>query len=81
LNSWLEGLGREPMETISKARKALKSVFINIYDLIDKNYAAEKKTLNALRKYTAKNKLYYPLQSAKSSAVKVFLQPLIVASR
>jgi hypothetical protein len=81
LNTWLRGLGRPPMDTIAKARKALKRIYINIYDLVGENYAAEKKTLNELRKYTAKNQLYYPLQAAKTTTVKVFLQRLMPSKR
>ena len=77
LNHWLVGLGHEAMETVTKARRMLKTVYINIYDLVDENYAAELPTRNALRKYTAKKQLYYPLQAAKSSTVKVFLQHLM----
>lgn len=78
LNKWLVGLGREPMDTAKKARRVLQTIFINIYDLVDENYGAEKGSLNKLRNYTAEKQLYYPLQAAKSSTVKVFLQRLRV---
>ena len=77
LNTWLQGLGRQPTTSITKARNALKKVYINIYDLIDGNYDAAKPTLKELQDYTKAKKLYYPLDAAKKSTVKVFLQPLL----
>lgn len=77
LNTWLQGLGRQPTTSITKARKTLKETYINIYDLIDGHYDAEKPTRKKLQDYTAAKKLYYPLDAAKIAPVKLFLQRLL----
>jgi hypothetical protein len=74
MNKWLRGLRREEQRSLSSARKA---VFINIFDLIDENYGQEQLSRKKLAAYTRVTGKYFPLQSAKSQDVKVFLQRLL----
>lgn len=76
LNRWLVGLGCKTTGTLSVARSMLKRFFINIYDLVDGHYERKHENLDELKKYTAKKKLYYPLEDAKTSLVRVFLKRL-----
>ena len=60
-NAWLKVFGLAPAASRTQARKAVKHIHINIYDLkagqLDKTF----RTRRELRKYTRKHKLYYPL--------------------
>lgn len=76
LNGWLQGLGMPEQKSMRKAQQALKTVFINIYDLLANRFHARMNSLQELRKYSRKNKLFYPLKQAKDQGLRAFLKHL-----
>jgi hypothetical protein len=77
MNKLLEKMNQAPETTESKARAALRSTHINIFDLIAENFLRHS-TISKLAKYTRKTGKWYPLQQAKQSSLglKEFLRPL-----
>ncbi len=75
LNVWLVGLGLPKATSIKEARAALRTVHINIYDLLQGAYDKKHETVADLRKYTVKYSLIYPLQQAKDEGLRDFLRP------
>lgn len=74
LNETLIKFGEEPQTSITQARKILKTISINIYDLESEQYE-KKTTRELLRKELQKNKhRRFPLYSAKENRnLKLFL--------
>lgn len=75
-NVWLAGFGIEEQPSLTAARKELKRIHINIYDLKAELYSRRHPSIRALAAYTRKHGLVFPLKTAKGSVVKVFLRPL-----
>ena len=74
LNHYLRVFQLPERKSKNGAIKLLKSkVFINIYDLVAGRYERRHPSRTALRKYTNRKKLYFPLKSAKSNEVRTFL--------
>ena len=77
LNDALMRFNLEPQETITQAKKLLKTVFINIYDLEAEQYEAKtdyKSLRNNLRKHPERR---FPLYAAKENkTLKCFLKKI-----
>lgn len=73
-NDWLINLKCDPQPSLSKARKVLRTVHINIYDLKDRKFRNRKRSVAQLSAYTRALNLYYPLRVAKKALEKVFLR-------
>lgn len=73
LNGFLVKLGLPEEPSKTKARKALKRVMINIYDLVDNNFRVFR-TLEELREYTLERRLIFPRSLAKSAGMRDFLR-------
>jgi len=73
LNGFLARLGRAEEPSKTKARKALRSVMINIYDLVDGQDVVFA-TLAELRDYTIAGRLFFPRGLAKSAGMRDFLR-------
>lgn len=72
LNNWLIKLGELSEQSVSNAHKSLKSIHVNIFDLLNENYI--RRSLSELKSYTRKNKLYFPLNRAKEENLRSFLK-------
>lgn len=75
-NEWLLGLGLPREESLSAAKRSLKSVYISIYDLLDGIYENQKRNLWELHRHLISTKTVYDLKSAKGDLVKIFLRPI-----
>jgi len=67
LNELLINLEKPKQLSITKAKKELKSTYINIFDLEAGIYHKKFADKKEFKKYTIKNKLFYPLEYAKSN--------------
>jgi len=76
LNKWLKGFGLEEQKSVKVAHTLLRTVYINIFDLLEDRFDRAKSSLAALRSYTQKRRLFYPLKLAKSEGLRDFLRPL-----
>lgn len=74
LNVWLLGLGLAKAKSIKDARAALRTVHINIYDLLQRAYDQKHSTVAELRKYSIKHGLIYPIKQAKDEGLRDFLR-------
>ena len=76
MNLWLEGCGLQAEEEPAAARKALRRIMINIYDIVEHNYLVHD-DLKALRKYSWRQGKIFPLDEAKAGGeLRNFLRPL-----
>jgi len=73
LNSWLFNLGELPEESIRAARAKLKTLFVNICDLVLENFQCFN-DLKSLRKYSVTKKKIFPLNEAKEEGLRDFLR-------
>jgi hypothetical protein len=76
LNQWLTKFGLPKETTAKKARAALRTIHINIFDLLQNQLHKTFRTLQELKIYSRKNKLFYPLEQAKSEGLREFLRRL-----
>lgn len=76
LNAWLVRFDLPAETSKSRARTALRSVFINIYDLLQGRHDERHASLSALRKYSHEKRLFYPLRKAKNEGLRDFLRPI-----
>ena len=76
LNELLIIFGEEPQPSLTKAKKLLKTIFINIHDLVAKKYEKRRETIEELEQDIKHNPdRRFPLKLAKSSKKeKNFLQ-------
>ena len=74
LNELLAELSKPAAHSITQARRALKSVFINIYDLEAGRTDAVHESLTELRKYTKSKRLFFPREEAKEAGLRDILQ-------
>jgi hypothetical protein len=75
LNECLERLGKRSEDSLTKARASLRTIHINIYDLLAGRWVVHN-SVRALRKYTLSNKLVFPKDKAKSQGLRDFLRRL-----
>ena len=77
LNAWLAGLGLPGAETVADARRELKKVLINIYDLVEERYQPVFTSVRELAAYTIQEEKIFSLKRAKESGqLKLFLRGL-----
>ena len=77
LNSILTKYGFNTESTHEKAVKKIKeNIFINIYDLLNKNYNNKHKTIKDLALYSVKEHKIFPLKEARNKHLEAFLQKL-----
>ena len=77
LNELLIKLEIQIQPSITKAKKELKGIYINIFDLEAGLYHKQFPDKKSFRKYTKKYKLFYPLEEAKNNLqFKYILQKL-----
>ena len=75
LNAWLVQFGKQPQRTKTQAVKALKSVHVNIIDLLEgrpKLFSS----VTQLAAYTRHSEKTFPRERAKTDGLKVFLRHL-----
>jgi hypothetical protein len=77
LNARLVQLGLPAETSVTKARAALKKLHINIFDLVAGNNR-KFRSVQALRAFTIKNKMFFPLQQAKADGqLRPFLRKIL----
>lgn len=76
-NEWMRGYGLEPAGSVTKAKKALSTLFVCLYDLMEGNFRTFP-TISSLRRYLKTHELYYPLKQAKGKAAAVFLKVVVM---
>ena len=77
LNAWLAGLDLPVAETVGEARRELKKVLINIYDLVEERYEPVFDSVRELAAYTFQEEKIFPLTQAKGGGqLKLFLRGL-----
>ena len=76
LNELLIIFGEDPQPSLTKAKKLLKTIFINIHDLVSQKYEKRRETIEELQQDIKNNPdRIFPLRFAKSSKkAKNFLQ-------
>jgi hypothetical protein len=73
LNGVLIALGLPPSNSKTKAIEAIRSKNMNIWDIVDGFFDRTHATRAALRRYTRKHRLFFPLERAKSEGLRAFL--------
>jgi hypothetical protein len=73
LNAWLTKLGKEPQPSKNKAIRELRTVRINIFDLVNHRFDKVHKNHREFVLYTRKHQLFFPLEEAKGSGLSLFL--------
>jgi hypothetical protein len=77
MNGWLKRLGHDEAETVSNARRELRGIHINIYDLVEKRFKPVFKTVPQLAEYSYRTGKIFPREEAKShKELRVFLRQL-----
>jgi hypothetical protein len=74
LKHWMAELRLGEYKSNTKARKALRKVHINIYDLLAGDYHLRFKTVGELRKHTMETGDFFPKDQAKAAGLKDFLR-------
>ena len=75
LNRWLVKLSLPEESSKTAARAAVKSVHINIFDLVEERFEPVFPSVKELLAYTRKNDKFFPKQQAKEGGVlKLFLR-------
>jgi len=76
LNEWLIGFSYPAESSVKKARAILRTIHINIFDLLENRFDKRHDSLRALQHYTRKHGRYYPLSKAKNDGLREFLRPM-----
>lgn len=77
INSFIQIFNKTQQPTLQLALKELRTVHINIYDLVYGEYEMVFSTVHALRRYTHQHDLRFPLHKAKNEPIlKMFLRQL-----
>ena len=76
MNEWLKRLGHDEAESKSAARRELREIHINIYDLVEDRLEPIFDTVPELRRYSLKQGKIFPRKEAKQSdsELRVFLR-------
>jgi hypothetical protein len=62
-----------PSNSKTKAIEAIRSKNVNIWDIVDGNFDRVHPTRAALRRYTRKHRLFFPLERARFEGLRAFL--------
>ena len=77
MNNWLKRLGHDEAETVNDARRELRGIHNNIYDLVEKRFKPVFKTVPQLAEYSYRTGKIFPRDAAKShKELRVFLRQL-----
>lgn len=83
MNGFLRSLGRLPQPSKTQAQRILSQIYVNIWDFEahisvwgfdGQAYDSEFETLRDLRRYTKRNRLFFPKNEAKTTGYNVFLR-------
>jgi 1,2-phenylacetyl-CoA epoxidase catalytic subunit len=92
MNRWLVLFGKQPATSKKNARKALKRLYVNIFDLlelkddatVDDAKKIKHKSVSALARYSYEQDKVFPLKIAaktkKNGGLRAFLQELQITS-
>lgn len=74
MNGWLVRLGHEEAESKTAARRELRKIHINIYDLVENRLEPVFETIPELRKYSVKQGKVFYREAAKEEGLRNFLR-------
>ena len=76
MNEWLKRLGHDEAESRAAAKRVLRGIHINLYDLVEDRLAPVFDTVPELRKYSVKHGKIFPRDAAKEghSELRQFLR-------